>query len=187
MNLYSAQGNWRKAFWPGISRFFLISAKSTRNRVLSPGKGGCPPGYPQSGPQSGRQPSQWGRTTGTAAGSVAPSPARRTSGSPEPGQAHEGDTRKGRIRKRGPSMYEMEGPRRGHLTGPPITRLPGCHPAAPPGQENQPGTPVSQLSVRPPRRSGFPVRWSAGAQLISILGGAEFLPLTPGWRKGFLP
>jgi hypothetical protein len=104
-----------------------------------------------------------------------------------PGQTNAGDERERRIYKRGPSMYEMEGPRRGHLAGPPITRLPGCHRVAPPGRENQPGRPVSRLSMRPPSRSGFPVRWSAGALLISILGGAEFLPLTPGWRKGFLP
>jgi len=117
---------------------------------------------------------------------MTPSPLLRSSGGPGPGQTNAGDERECRIHKRGPSMYEMGGPRRGHLAGPPITRLPGCHPAAPPGRGNQPGRPVYRLSVHPPRRSGFPVRWSAGALLISILGGAEFLPLTPGWRKGFL-
>jgi hypothetical protein len=38
----------------------------------------------------------------------------------------------------------------------------GCCTVAPPGRENQPGAPVSRLSTHPPRRSGFPVRRSAG-------------------------
>jgi hypothetical protein len=32
----------------------------------------------------------------------------------------------------------------------------------------------------------FPGPMECGVQLISILGGAEFLPLTPDRRKGFL-
>jgi hypothetical protein len=63
----------------------------------------------------------------------------------------------------------------------------GYCPVAPPGRENQPGVPVSRLSAHPPRRSGFPVRRSAGVQLISIFGGAEFLPLAAGRRKDFWP
>ena len=89
--------------------------------------------------------------------------------------------------QRGPSTYEVEGPRRGHRAGPPITRLPGHSPAAPPGRENQPGVPVSRRSARPPRRSSFPVRRSAGVELISILGGAEFLPLGAEQCKDFWP
>src|ERR1700722_7378149 len=89
--------------------------------------------------------------------------------------------------QRGPSTYEVEGPRRGHRAGPPITRLPGYCPAAPPGRENQPGVPVSRRSVHPPRRSGFPVRQSAGVELISIFGGAEFLPLGAEQCKYFWP
>jgi hypothetical protein len=119
--LYSVRGNWRKAFWSGISRFFFISAKSTRKHVLSPGKGGCPPRYPQSDPQSGR----WGRAPGTARGVSCAGSITQAIRRPRPGQADERDVRKGRIRKRGPSMYEMEGPRRGQLAGPPIARLPG--------------------------------------------------------------
>jgi len=89
--------------------------------------------------------------------------------------------------QRGPSTYEVEGPRRGHRAGLPITRLPGYCPAAPPGRENQPGVPVSRRSARPPRRSGFPVRRSAGVLLISIFGGAEFLPLAAEQCKDFWP
>jgi hypothetical protein len=89
--------------------------------------------------------------------------------------------------QRGPSTYEVEGPRRGHRAGPPITRLPGYCPAAPPGRENQPGVPVSRRSAHPPRRSGFPVRQSAGVELISIFGGAEFLPLGAEQCKYFWP
>jgi hypothetical protein len=54
-NLYSGRGNWRKGFRPAISRFFPLSEKSTSKHVLSPGKGGCPPRYPQRGPQAGAQ------------------------------------------------------------------------------------------------------------------------------------
>jgi hypothetical protein len=87
--------------------------------------------------------------------------------------------------QRGPSTYEVEGPRRGHRAGLPITRSPGDCPAAPPGRENQPGVPVSRRSAHPPRRSGFPVRRSAGVELISIFGGAEFLPLDAEQCKAF--
>ena len=78
---------------------------------------------------------------------------------PRPGQAYEEDARKCRIRKRGPSMYEMEGPRSGHLTGLPITRLPGCYPAAPPEREISlegqfPGSPCARPDVPVSRPDG---------------------------------
>ena len=78
---------------------------------------------------------------------------------PGPGQAYEEDARKCRIRKRGPSMYEMEGPRSGHLTGLPITRLPGCYPAAPPEREISlegqfPGFPCARPDVPVSRPDG---------------------------------
>ena len=84
-------------------------------------------------------------------------------------------------------MYEMEGPRRDRLAG---YRLLGYRGTVQPlhqGGEISLEDQFPGLSLRPPRPSGFPVRWRAGALLISILGGAEFLPLTPGLRKGFRP
>ena len=84
-------------------------------------------------------------------------------------------------------MYEMEGPRRGHLAG---HRLLGYRGAIRPLHRGGKISPEGQFPgfpFTPPRLSGFPVRRSAGVELISILGGAEFLPLTPGPRKGFLP
>ena len=86
-----------------------------------------------------------------------------------------------------PPRMRWRGLAHGHPAGPPITRLPGCCPASPPGRENQLGRPVSRLSAHPPRRPGFPGCWSAGLQLISILGGAEFLSLTTERRKDFRP
>lgn len=183
MNLYSRPGKWRKGFWPVISRSSLLPRKSTRKRLLSPGKGSCPPRYPHPGPQPGPR-----RPAGGGAGAALI--LVRAAGIPRIPVL---DLKAGAVwagrpgTQRGPSTYEVEGPRRGHPAGPPITRLPGCCPVAPPGRENQPGVPVSRRSAHPPGRSGFPARRRSGVPLISIFGGAEFLPLGTGRGKGLLP
>lgn len=183
MNLYSGWGNWRKGFWPVISKFLLLSGKSTRKRVLSPGKGGCPPLYPQPGPQAGLR-AGWLRTGTGSAMTPRHAASIRRSGT---GQAVVAYGRECRTRSEAPPRMRWRGLAAAIQQGYRLLGYRGYCPVAPPGRENQPGVPVSRLSAHPPRRSGFPVRRSAGVQLISIFGGAEFLPLAAGRRKDFWP
>ncbi len=95
------------------------------------------------------------------AGPVTPSPLRSPSGGPGLARQTREMSGNAALHKRGPSMYEMEGPRRGHLAGPPITRLPGCYPAAPPGREI---SPEGQFPGFPCARPDVPVSRSDGVR-----------------------